>query len=594
MQIPAVMPDAALPHTPAPRLLRLFMWLHYRVFTARIAKSRKDSPLLIFILSAFIVGYLYFGYVLFHGGLKYIYRFPAVGPLLGERILYLVFGFFFVMLVVSNLIIGYSTLFKNRETQWMLSLPIRHRDVYRWKFVEALGVSSWALIFLSAPMLAAYGAVHSVPWHFYVKVAFGYLPFLVIPAVAGSWIILFLVRVLSRPWTKRIFIGGAILLLLLIVFQVKPVTENEAAGVQEAILFPKLMRGTRILTNTYLPSTWFAEAVKSWTASGSEAWGAAAEGNGFWPGGMFWFLLLTSYALFGLLLAFDLGGRIYYGSWSAALSSRAEQYQRETEAKRQRSSRRSLLGWLHARVRKISPQMTALVFKDVRIFWRDPAQWTQFMIFFGLLCIYVANLRNVAFEFKQPYWETLISYLNLAASALTLSTLTTRFVYPMFSLEGRRVWILGLSPVGLRRVVYQKFWMSFLVSAFITMGLMVASALMLKLPWGRVIYFAVSICFMSAALSGLAVGLGALFPNFREENPSKIVSSFGGTLCLVISFVYNASIVALLAMPDLFRVTKRPFPLPPWVTPVIALIVSMALIFVPMILAVRRVKNLEM
>ena len=98
--------------------------------------------------------------------------------------------------------------------------------------------------------------------------------------------------------------------------------------------------------------------------------------------------------------------------------------------------------------------------KDVRLFWRDPAQWIQFMIFFGLLCIYVLNLRNVAFNFQNPFWETMISYLNLAASALTLSTLTTRFVFPQFSLEGRRLWILGLAPVGLAPVLLQKFWLS--------------------------------------------------------------------------------------------------------------------------------------
>ncbi len=576
----------AATHPTSSRLWRMFMWVHWRIFTARFSKSRRESPLLIFILGAFITGYLYFGYVMFHGGLRYIYRFPAVGPLLGDRILYLVFGFFFVMLVVSNLIIGYTTLFKNRETQWMLSLPIRHRDVYRWKFVEALCVSSWALLFLSAPMLAAYGSVNDVGWGFYIKVALGYIPFLVIPAVAGSWLILALVRVLSRPMTKRVVILGAIGLLVFIIMRVKPVTESDAAGVQEAVLFPKLMRGTRVLTNPYLPSAWFAEAVKAWTSY--------TTSTQLWDQATFNFLLLTSYALFGLLLAFDLGGRVFYGSWSAALSSRAERYQRETEAKRQKAARRTVLGWLHARVRRFSPQMTALVFKDARIFWRDPAQWTQFMIFFGLLCIYVANLRNVAFEFKQPYWETLISYLNLAASALTLSTLTTRFVYPMFSLEGRRVWILGLSPVGLRRVVLQKFWMSFLVSAFITVSLMVASAMMLRLPWTKVVYFAVSICLMSAALSSLAVGLGALFPNFREENPSKIVSSFGGTLCLVMSFVYNAAVVSLLALPDLMRVTKRPFPFPYWFTPAVALLLSILLISVPMILAIRRVKNLEM
>ena len=53
-----------------------------------------------------------------------------------------------------------------------------------------------------------------------------------------------------------------------------------------------------------------------------------------------------------------------------------------------------------------------------------------------------AELRNVSLSFQNQFWETMISYLNLGASALTLSTLTTRFVFPQFSLEGRRLWIL--------------------------------------------------------------------------------------------------------------------------------------------------------
>ncbi len=535
-----------------------------------------------YIVAAFIIGYLLCGFVLFRGGLTYIYKFPLIGSLLAERVLYLIFGFFFVMLVVSNLIIGYSTLFKNTETQWFLSLPVRHRDVYRWKFIEALIVSSWALIFISAPMLAAYGVVNGVPWYFYIQVALGYVPFVVIPAVLGSWMILCLVRVLSSRWVKKALIVCGLALIVAIVMGVKPVTAAETSGVSEAMLFPKLMHGTRLATNIYLPSSWLAEAVRKWST------------EGFWAQGTFYFLLLTSYALFGLLLAFDVAGRFYYGSWSAAFSKRAEYQQRDTEEKRRRTKRRSLLDWVQSKLRPLSPKMTALVFKDVRIFWRDPAQWTQFMIFFGLLCIYVANLRNVSVEFRQPYWETLISYLNLAASALTLSTLTTRFVYPMFSLEGRRVWILGLSPVGLRRVVVQKFWMSFIASSLITVVLIIASAVTLNLPWTRIVFFAVAIGVMSASLSALAVGLGALFPDFKEENPSKIVSSFGGTLCLVISFIYNTAIVVLLAVPDVMRVSKRHTSFPDWLTPAIAMLFSAAMITIPMKLALRRVKNLEM
>jgi len=40
---------------------------------------------------------------------------------------------------------------------------------------------------------------------------------------------------------------------------------------------------------------------------------------------------------------------------------------------------------------------------------------------------------------------------------------------------------------------------------------------------------------LGAGLTGLAVGMGALFPSLRETNPSKIVSGFGGTLTLILS-----------------------------------------------------------
>ena len=44
------------------------------------------------------------------------------------------------------------------------------------------------------------------------------------------------------------------------------------------------------------------------------------------------------------------------------------------------------------------------------------------------------------------------------------------------------------------------------------------------------------------------MGLGTLYPNFKEENPSKIVSGFGGTFCLVLSFIYILSSVSILGI----------------------------------------------
>ena len=570
----------SLPALTTPRFFRLLLWVHWRSFLARLRGIRRESPLLLVVLAAFVLGYLGIGYWLFFSGLKYLHNFPLVGALLSQRILYLIFGFFFVMLVFSNLIIGYSTLFKSRETTWFLSLPLAHRNIYRWKFLEALVVSSWALIFLSAPMMIAYGRVHEVPLAFYAQIAVAYLPFVVLPALAGSWVIVFLVRILARRWVKKAALLVAAGIVLALLFGVKPVTDADAVSPQDVLSFDQLLRHTRLSVNPFLPSAWLAQSVLSWS-----------EGMG--RQGAFFFLLLLSHALMGLLVGFEFVGRFFYGSWSAALSSRAERFQRAAEAKRMLVRRRSPLEWATDLLRPLSPPAAALVLKDARLFWRDPAQWIQFMIFFGLLCIYVLNLRNVAFNFQNPFWETMISYLNLAASALTLSTLTTRFVFPQFSLEGRRLWILGLAPFGLHKVLLQKFWMSCLGSMGITVSLMVVSSLMLHLAWAQVAFFAVAIGLMSASLSGLAVGLGALFPNFKEDNPSKIVSGFGGTLCLVVSFIYIALFVALAALPDIRRVAQIPFAVSDTGAHLIAVALSLLVLLFPLLTATKRVKNLE-
>jgi len=56
------------------------------------------------------------------------------------------------------------------------------------------------------------------------------------------------------------------------------------------------------------------------------------------------------------------------------------------------------------------------------------------------------------------------------------------------------------------------------------------------------------IAVMTFALNGLAIGLGVLYPNLKEANPGKIVSGFGGTLCLVLSFLYILACVLLLGL----------------------------------------------
>jgi ABC-2 type transport system permease protein len=210
----------------------------------------------------------------------------------------------------------------------------------------------------------------------------------------------------------------------------------------------------------------------------------------------------------------------------------------------ERGAAEKLFGFL----RDLSPDIRALLVKDARMFWRDTTQWGQTLVLFGLLGVYIINLRHFSQQLTNAFWIHLISYLNLGACALNLATLTTRFVYPQFSLEGKRLWIVGMAPLGLVKIVKAKFWLASLAALVVTLGLIGLSCYMLKLPWHRTIYLSGIITIMTFTLTALAIGLGALYPNFKEDNPTKIVSGFGGTFCLVLSFVYIAGSVTMLAI----------------------------------------------
>src|SRR6185503_545699 len=190
----------------------------------------------------------------------------------------------------------------------------------------------------------------------------------------------------------------------------------------------------------------------------------------------------------------------------------------------------------------------ALVVKDFRMFWRDTAQWAQSLMLFGLLAVYIFNLRHFSQQLSNPFWTHLVSYLNLGACALNLATLTTRFVYPQFSLEGRRLWIIGMAPLGLKRVVKVKYWLASMASLLVTLTLITLSCYLLKMSWDQVAFFGAIVTVMTFSLTGLSVGLCVLYPNMKDANPGKIVSGFGGTLCLVLSFLYILASVLLLGI----------------------------------------------
>jgi len=246
----------------------------------------------------------------------------------------------------------------------------------------------------------------------------------------------------------------------------------------------------------------------------------------------------------------------------------------------------------------LRPSLRLLVVKDVKAFLRDPVQWSQALIFFGLLFVYIVNLRNLNYDLKSLYWQNVISFLNLAATSLTLSTFTGRFVFPLLSLEGRRFWLLGLLPIERRAVLKGKFVFSLLGTLIISLSLILLSDGMLRVGWTMIGLHVALVVMICCGLSGIAVGLGAMHPNLSEESPSKIVSGYGGTLTLILSMVYIGLIIMLAAAPcHLYlakgMITREVFHVWLAAAGAVAVALSIAATFVPMIAGARAFERME-
>ena len=106
------------PPTSFPSPLLLLARVNVRQMWRRLQAVREQSRLLTGVIAAFVFGYLALSFWLFYRGLEWCAtRFPGFGSLLLERLLFLLFAFLFVLLLLSNVVIGYSNLFRNREEQ---------------------------------------------------------------------------------------------------------------------------------------------------------------------------------------------------------------------------------------------------------------------------------------------------------------------------------------------------------------------------------------------------------------------------------------------------------------------------------------------
>src|SRR5579863_4496950 len=321
----------------------------------------------------------------------------ALGTVLTERLMYLLFAFLFVMLMLSNIVISYTNLFRNREATFLMSLPVPVQTIFRWKMIESVVLASWAFIFLIAPLLVAFGMTQGVAWHFYPATIVLIGMFIVLPGAAGAWLALNLARHLDRRAFQVAAAGAAVCVLVLARFwwRANPISD-EMLETRVLSVLDQLLQKTRFAQYPFLPSYWLTSSVLQWSE------GALSLA------GFFAMVLLSNVTFFGLL-AFTRLGDFYYES-ASRVHSRASVWG-QWEWFRESMRRRKAFGYPVGQIEKaagclrwLNAGSRAMLVKDARMFWRDTTQWGQSVLLLGLLGVYLMNLRQFTGQLTNPYW----------------------------------------------------------------------------------------------------------------------------------------------------------------------------------------------
>ncbi len=484
-------------------ILHKTRWHSANAFRVIRAQSTFKVLFILGFALAFEAGLFY----LFLDAFRFLDAFGGAGMLLIGRLFSLFFLGLGSMIFVSSIVTSYSTMFGSEEIPFLLVRPFSVSQIVLYKLVEATGFASWAFFFVVVPFVGAYA------WHEKLTPLFAFwtllfsFPFLFLFSAAGALLVMVVVRWVPRGRVVKL-IGIPVAVVLAVVAwvatgkAVDPLLENQ-------FNVAKLIPGLRLSSYPLNPCWWVAEGIMSLT-------------RGTWVRGGLFFAALLSTCLMVVMVIEWLGRHTYYDAWQRVIGSG-------------RARRRPVLFPFLAHLGMVLPHdVRSIIAKDIRTFFRDAVQWSQALVFFGLLGLYFANLRTFNYDVLPAEWRSAISFLNVFAVSAVLSSLGSRFVFPQLSLEGHGFWLLGLSPTTKGRILAAKFLLAMVSLSTVSVALVLLSSSMLSTaPAIRIAGAAIVAC-IAVAVCAVSTGLGAIFLDLQQRNPAAIVSGFGGTLNLVL------------------------------------------------------------
>jgi ABC-2 type transport system permease protein len=442
---------------------------------------------------------------------------------------------FLSFLTFSGVVTALSTFFLSEDLRVLLTAPLPIRRLFHARFVRTVAQASWMVVIFLAPVLMGVGRARCAGIAFYLTAVLTTIPFAVIPVAAGTLVTLLLVNVFPARRARDILMLMGLLFAASLVILLRFIRPEQLMKVESLPDLTAFFASLQSPVTPLLPSFWAGETLFASLR-----------------GGMDW---LHFAALWTTALAAVIVVRIANERWYFTGYSRAQ------EAPKARFTELRQLEVL-VRLLPLSTVRRQLLIKDLKIFLRDVSQWSQLLLLMALVLVYLYNFRVLDLE-RIPYMtavvKNLYAFVNLGMAGFVMATVAVRFVFPAVSSEGAAFWIIRTSPVSLRDFLWSKFWTGLVPVLVLTEVLTIAGNEFLGVDPFVKVMAALAIVFMSFALVGLAIGLGARYPRF-DADPTQVAGSYGGVAFMIQAVLFVIVMIALLGWPAsiyLFQHVRR-------------------------------------
>ncbi len=445
-----------------------------------------------------------------------------LAPFLLQQLIHTLFLSFFGLLALSSMSSAISGFYMSREIPFLVTSPVSPTAFILQRFFLVFVQSSWMIFIFGAPPFFAYANRLGLGWGFIAGWVPAFFLLVTIPVVLGCTLGMLLMKLLpaSRVNQAVSFISLAVAALIIMLFRMsRPERLFMDVPTEQVMDFVQAMTVPEF---SFMPTSWATKAVVSLSTEGA--------GKVYWSNILI--LLLVS-AL--TILLFYIVFRCFYRSSLASVD--------EGRVKK----RRNEITRVERIMSRYHPVTGSYITKDILLFARDPSRWTQLFLLGALVVLYVYNAYT--FPMGGMFYRNLVAFLNLAICGFVLSALCVRFVFPSVSLEGQALWITLSSPVSMKRFFVAKYLFAALPLCLVALILTITTNLVMGVRGGMMVLSSVASLTMALALTGLSLGMGAMYPRFDFENEAQIPASPAGVASMILSLGYIGFMVVFLAAP---------------------------------------------